>query len=280
MSKNKLENMLKLMVKTITVLALMMVFSFFSFSEEVKDAAASYRNEDVNTISKELSNPVSSIYVFPFEFDFNFDAGPEYGKINILNIQPVIPINLGNDWKVIIRTIVPLVQEKGMISDETVYGVGDIEQSFFFAPNKSEGIIWGVGPIVNIPSGNDKFSSKKWGLGPSAVMVSMNEKVTYGGLAEHMWSIGGEGPKDINMTMVQPFIAYRLGNGWSVSTNVEITYDWVDDQFIIPWEVGVGKVIKIANVIPVSIGIAPRYYIERSDFDPRWGVRLTMAVIL
>ncbi len=271
----------------IFILLAMMCIPFLSMSDraEVKAAAANDRNQSVDEISKELSNPVSSLYIFPFEYDFDGDVGPNYGKRNTLNIQPVIPVNLGKDWKVIIRTIVPLIQQSDVYGDTSQKGVGDIEQSFFFAPQSTSTqgpnkIIWGVGPIVNIPIGSDDFSTKKWAFGPAATLVVQTENWTFGGLAEQLWSTGGEGDRDINATSIQPFVAYHIKGGWTVSGNVELDYDWVDDELSAPLEVGVGKVIKLGGVVPLSIGLSPRYYLKRTDMDPRWGVKLMFVVVL
>ena len=67
-----------------------MVLSGFLYGEEkgvVKQNLASDRNESVDKISKELSNPVSSIYIFPFEYDYDSDIGPNYGKRSTLTID-------------------------------------------------------------------------------------------------------------------------------------------------------------------------------------------------
>ena len=110
------------------ILLLVMCFPFLTMSnkQEIKSAAVNDRNQSVDEISKELSNPVSSLYIFPFEYDFDGDVGPNYGKRNTLNIQPVIPVNLGRDWKVIIRTIIPLIQQNDIYGDTSQKGVGDI----------------------------------------------------------------------------------------------------------------------------------------------------------
>ena len=277
----------KYVIKGMFIFLLIICFSFPALSdrEEIRATAANDRNQSVDEISKELSNPVSSLYIFPFEYDFDGDVGPNYGKRNTLNIQPVIPINLGKDWKVIVRTIIPLIQQSGVYGDTTQRGVGDIEQSFFFAPqgNSLQGgnkVIWGVGPIINIPLGNDDFSTKKWAFGPAATVVVQADNWTFGGLAEQLWSTGGEGDRDINETSIQPFVAYHIKGGWTVSGNVDLGYDWVDDELSAPLEVGIGKVIKLGGVVPLSIGLSPRYYLKRTDYDPRWGVKLMFVVVL
>ena len=48
-------------------------------------------------------------YAVPFQNNTNFNVGPLSGTQNILNIQPVIPIEIDKDWNVTTRTIVPLI---------------------------------------------------------------------------------------------------------------------------------------------------------------------------
>jgi hypothetical protein len=278
-----LKNRIRIIFIVLAVMCLPLVA--LSDGEEIKATAANDKNKSVDEISKELSNPVSSLYIFPFEYNFDGDVGPNYGKRNTLNIEPVIPVNLGKDWKVIIRTIIPLVQQSNVIGDTSQKGIGDIEQSYFFSPQDSSAtgpnkLIWGVGPVINIPIGNDDFSTKKWALGPAATVVMQTESWTFGGLAEQLWSTGGEGDRDINETMIQPFAAYHIKGGWTISGNVDLTYDWVDRELSAPLEVGVGKVVKLGGVVPLSIGLSPRYYLKRTDNDPRWGVKLMFVVIL
>ncbi|MCK7492085.1 MAG: hypothetical protein MZW92_10855 [Comamonadaceae bacterium] len=45
----------------------------------------------------------------PFQNNTNFNVGPLKGTQNILNIQPVIPIEVNKDWNIITRTILPLI---------------------------------------------------------------------------------------------------------------------------------------------------------------------------
>jgi len=45
----------------------------------------------------------------PFQNNTNFNTGPLSGTQNILNIQPVYPIEVSEDWNIITRTILPLI---------------------------------------------------------------------------------------------------------------------------------------------------------------------------
>ena len=60
-------------------------------------------------LAEKLQNPIADLISVPFQSNTNFNVGPNKGTQEILNIQPVIPIHLTEDWNVITRTILPLV---------------------------------------------------------------------------------------------------------------------------------------------------------------------------
>src|SRR5262249_27232970 len=75
-------------------------------------AATSGGDTESNTdLAKKTQNPVADLISGPFQNNFNFNTGPEKRSVWILNIQPVIPIKLTDDWNLITRTIVPIINQ-------------------------------------------------------------------------------------------------------------------------------------------------------------------------
>ena len=70
----------------------------------------------------------------PFQSNTNFNAGPFNRTQEVLDIQPVVPMHLNDDWNVISRTIIPLVSQPSPFFDSNTNGVGDITQSLFLSP--------------------------------------------------------------------------------------------------------------------------------------------------
>jgi hypothetical protein len=145
---------------------------------------------------KQLNNPVSSLISVPFQNNFEFNLGPNNdGFKYTLNFQPVIPFSLTKDWNVIIRTIVPIIDQTDVIAPNTSQGgLSDITQSFFFSPKKPVGgMIVGVGPVFLYPSATDDLlGSEKWGAGPTIVLLKQTGGWTYGLLFNHIWSFTGD----------------------------------------------------------------------------------------
>lgn len=68
--------------------------------------------DDAAELAKQLSNPVSSLISVPFQANEDFHMGPtNKGYQFKLNIQPVIPVSISQDWNLIIRTILPVISQ-------------------------------------------------------------------------------------------------------------------------------------------------------------------------
>jgi hypothetical protein len=66
-------------------------------------------NDSASALAAKFQNPIADLISFPLQNNTNFNVGPNRGTQDILNIQPVIPIHLNDDWNLITRTILPLV---------------------------------------------------------------------------------------------------------------------------------------------------------------------------
>jgi hypothetical protein len=232
-------------------------------------------------LAKQLANPVASLISLPFQNNFDFGVGPIDGFRYNLNIQPVIPISLNENWNMISRTIVPIISQNDVTGNgNSETGLGDIAQSIFFSPKEvKNGMVWGIGPIILLPTAtNDFLGANKWGLGPNAVVLKLKGQWTYGALVNHVWSVGGSGNNDINATFFQPFMTYATKTGSSFSVASENTQSW--DNSIFGGFVGAyyAKVTKFGKQL-VQIGGGPKVYYGNNPFNPEWGIRFNMILL-
>jgi hypothetical protein len=229
---------------------------------------------------KQLANPVSSLISVPFQNNFEFNLGPnDDGFKYTLNFQPVIPVSLNRDWNVIIRTIVPFVHQDDVIPGTTQDGLSDITQSFFLSPTKPVGgLILGVGPVFLYPSATDNLlGSEKWGAGPTLVVAKQSGGLTYGILANQIWSFAGETDRHyVGSTFLQPFLSYAAKTKTTYGINAESTYDWHNHQWTVPINLSVSQLTKIGN-LPVQFAVGAKIYVEGPDGAPDWGLRFTVT---
>jgi hypothetical protein len=226
-------------------------------------------------LAKETQNPVSELISVPFENNFNFGVGPNDDLQYILYVQPVVPFRLSEDWNLITRTIIPLIDQPELgpgVGD--VFGLGDIQLSAFLSPAKSGALIWGIGPIIEFPTAtDDALGSDKWSAGPTAAALTIRGPWVVGALVNHLWSFAGDDDRaDVNQTLIQPIVNYNLPGGWFLSSVPYITADWEkdgDDRWTVPIGIGVGKVHRFGTQ-PVSLGLTPYYNVVRPDDAAEW----------
>ena len=238
-------------------------------------------------LAKMTQNPVSDLISVPFQFNFNFNYGPDNDVQSILNIQPVIPIHLNEEWNLVTRTIIPVIDQPW---PESKFGLGDVNMSLFFSPAKLKpvaegGLFWGVGPILGFPTATGSvLGSDKWTVGPAAVLGYLGKTWVFGGLANNLWSYaGGNDRPSVNFLTFQPFINYNLPDAWYLSFSPIITADWQADynqRWTVPLGGAVGKIFRIGNV-PFNGLLGAYYNVVRPDVTgPEWQIRFQIALLL
>jgi hypothetical protein len=238
----------------------------------VTPAFAQDRGDD---LAKKLSNPVANLISVPFQFNWDGKIGPrDKGSRFTLNIQPVVPFNLSADWNLISRTIVPIVSQNSIFPGAgSQSGTGDVLQSLFFSPAKpgASGLIWGLGPVFLLPTGSDRLlSGSQWGAGPTGVALIQTGPWTVGVLANHLWSIAEtrNNARNVSATYANPFINYAAPDQWTFGVAADVTYDWISQQWTIPVQASVSKIVTIEKQ-PVSFSIAARYYTTSPQGAPK-----------
>ena len=238
---------------------------------------------DSTELAKKLSNPIADLISVPFQFNYDEPIGPKDANKYTLNIQPVIPITLNENWNVIVRTIVPVIYQDSIADGiDSRFGLGDTLQSFFFSPKEptSAGWIWGVGPAFLWPTATDDIlGSQKWGAGPTGVLLKQEHGWTYGVLANHIWSYAGDGDRDdVNSTFIQPFLTYTFKTATTIGINTESTYDWTASEATIPINAFVSQIVRFGK-LPVQFSAGPRYYAESPPDGPQWGARFVVTFL-
>ena len=156
----------------------------------------------VNTdaLRNAAQNPVAALISVPIQDNFNFNNSPGDRTQNVLNIQPVIPITVSKNWNLIVRWITPIIYQPLPIPQASgpptlttgVYGLGDMNPTFFISPKKSK-VIWGLGPSLVFPTATNTtyLGQGKFSAGPSVVVLVQPKPWTIGFLANNIWSVRG-----------------------------------------------------------------------------------------
>ncbi len=224
-------------------------------------------------LAQDLSNPLADLMSVPIQMNYDSDIGPlEDGWKLQTNIQPVVPFDLGDDWNLISRTILPVIYRDDIAPGAgSQFGLGDINLSLFVSPQDSDDttIIWGIGPVLLLPTATDDLlGADKWGAGPAAIALIVKGPWTVGALVNHVWSYGGNSDRqDISSTFIQPFAAYTWPSAWTVSLQSESTYNWETEKWSVPINASISKLVYWGR-LPVSLQAGVGYWADSPETGP------------
>lgn len=261
---------------------------------------------ETGDLQKATQNPVAGLISIPIQSNNNFGIGPFGRNQDILNIQPVIPMNVSGNWNMIIRWITPIVWQpapgtanlevfgiegntpaflaaRDVQAHAGVFGLGDMAPTFFFSPAKAHKLIWGAGPMFTLPTATGKILGQgKLSMGPSIVALVQPAKWTIGALVNNVWSIAGPSDRaDVNQMTFQYFINYNLKKGWSISVSPTITANWQASSgnvWTVPVGAGVGRVFRLGYQ-PMNASVALFGNVVHPAGGSPWGMRVQLSFL-
>lgn len=239
--------------------------------------------EDDKELAKKTQNPVSDLISLPFQNNFNIGLGPDDDVQWVLNIQPVWPFQRGR-VNYINRTIAPVIYQPEIAPGTgSEFGFGDINHTTWLSPAKQSKFIWGLGPVILLPTATDDvLGSDQWGLGPSFVGLTMPGNWVVGGLVNNVWSVAGDDDEpEVNFLTFQYFANYNFDRGWYLTFAPIITADWEapsDQRWIVPVGGGFGKISRIGKM-PINHSYQLYYNVEHPDIGPDWQFRFQLQLL-
>ena len=261
---------------------------------------------ETGALQKATQNPVAGLISVPIQSNTNFGVGPFSRNQNVLNIQPVIPLNVSQNWNMIIRWITPIVWQpapgtanlevfgidldtpayfaaQDVQAHAGVFGFGDVTPTFFFSPAKPHKLIWGAGPMFALPTATGKVLGQgKLSVGPSLVALMQPGPWTIGGLVNNIWSVAGPSDRaDVKQMLFQYFINYNLKKGWSISMSPTITANWQASSgnvWTVPLGGGVGRVFRLGYQ-PMNASVAFFGNAVHPISGSPWGMRLQISLL-
>ena len=235
-------------------------------------------------LAKIAQNPVGNLISVPFQNNTNVNFGPQERTQNILNIEPVIPFSINDEWNIITRTILPVISQPAPINDRT-NGIGDMVFTAFLSPAKPGKWIWGAGPVVQIPTNSDEvLGNKNWGLGASGVVLHLEkgDPWVYGVLVNNVWSLSSdEQGGAYNNGLIQPILNYNFP-GFYLNSAPMATVNWEADsgnQWTVPLGGGIGKIFHFGK-LPVNTSLQAYYNVVTPDNGADWQIRFQVQFML
>ena len=280
-----------------------------TMADSDKQESTSGRQEPTEEeIAEAINNPLSYLYLLWVQNDTMWYSGDvlddldEDDKVmNMTLIQPIMPFQLTEDWKVILRPIIPInsfdtvsgvdvieSEQEAPIVDvdfDRETGLGDVILWTAFSNQYKPPNVFGFGPTVMMDTASDDaLGTGKWSAGPMALAFHIGDEWIYGIVAQHWWSFAGDDDRDdVNLTDLQYVLRYRLTPTTNIGFGPNIRINWEEDsnnRWSIPVGLGGDTLIKLGP-LPVKVGLEAYYYVEKpDDFGPEWQVRLIFVPVI
>ncbi|WOH38643.1 transporter [Thalassotalea fonticola] len=263
--------MIKVERLTACLCSLILLVSFFSQAQENKELA------------QEIANPLTTMIMVPVQFEYNENIGPvDDGTRSTIFVQPIIPFELSEDWNLITRTIVPIIQQDDIFPGAgSQQGIGDISESLFFSPDKptENGWITGYGPYLQFDSATDDYLGfEEHGFGGSFIALRVDGSKTYGFLANQVYSAEGHIGGTYSNTFIQPFFDYTTEGAMTIELTSETNYNWNNDEWSIPLTLTASQFFMVGEQ-PILVGGGFKYWLESAPGDPE-GMSLNLNLYL
>jgi hypothetical protein len=244
---------------------------------------------NADELRKQSQNPIANLISVPIQNNNNGGIDPGNRTQDVLNIQPVIPVKVNDDWNLIIRWITPIIYQPlpalSPLPQIGVSGLGDMQPTFLLSPSKPHKLIWGVGPIIQMPTATSQYLGQgKLALGPNIVALTMPGHFVLGVLVNNIWSVAGSGSRrDINQMLLQYFVNYNMKKGWYLTTSPIITANWntlapSGSVWTVPIGGGIGRVMKL-GFQPVSISVSAYGNPVHVPGASSWTVRAQLSLL-
>jgi hypothetical protein len=252
-------------------------------ASELRGADPPFRATSEEHLARQLVDPLDDLANVAIQGDFDGDLGPDQaGLRNTITLQPILPMDLGEDWLIIARTFAPIVYQRNVLGEGTgrAFGLGDFFQTFYVTPKNAAGLQWGFGPALLWPTATREVLGRgKWAAGPAGALVAQSGLWTAGVLVDHLWSYAGSDSRaNVNRTAFQPFLAVTFPKATTLFFEAEAEYDWHVTQWTVPLIAGVSQVMKFGDQA-VSLGIDGKYWVAGPSTAPDWGVRFVITFV-
>jgi len=275
------------------------------FAADNDEQSSGLAEMSVDEIAKELSNPVTALGAFHFDFEYRAYQGslPDAGDQSayIYNFRPSLPIPLDNGKNILMSMLIPVYGNQPLYyvdppnnlqlpewrvrqladtlpTDKRFIDghdhLADIEFDIAYGGVSDSGFIsmYGITTVwptsADLSSGIDQFQ-----LGPDVAFGKVTPWGIIGARAKHVTGVSGDSFWDTNMTSLEVFFAYGLNNGWQLFSNPVIEYDWEaasDNKLFVPIGGGVSKTLKLGEM-PLKLGLELQYYVVTPDsLGPQW----------
>lgn len=227
-----------------------------------------------------VHNPFEDYIKVQLQSTTGFNIGRHHNAGDAVSIQPFFPIPLDSEWDLFLRPNISITYQP---SPHEQFGLNDLQSSFFISPHNANKWVWGVGPILQMPTAtSDELGTGRWSAGPTAALIYSSGPWFNGVLTYQLMSFAGDRARgSVNQTYVEPELSYNFESGWYIDTDPQITFDWTAneaDGWTVPLGLDLGKAFNVGRQA-VGLQLGAYDLLERPDGAPQWLLRVQLTFL-
>ena len=143
---------------------------------------------------------------------------------------------------------------------------------------------WGIGAVLEPPTGSEELTSKKWSMGPSFGVVDTSDRDDSWGMFVRSYSsfAGTERAKKVGIVNVQPLYTLKLGDGRTLSLGeTEAVYNTAESKWK-TLQVGLkfGQVVTLGSSKWKPTAEADYNFCDNTAGNPRWTIRIGITALV
>jgi hypothetical protein len=172
-------------------------------SAMAQESQTGNQSQTAAEVSKEASNPLSSVWLMQIQQNNTWIGMPANGGNRVqsnLQFQPLMSIKLSDDWSLITRPVLQLVnstpfQDQSGKSDRAT-GFGDTVLALAVSPSRKLVGNWllAAGPTFIFPTATDpRIGQDKWQVGPAAAFGYTGKNFITYVFPQQWFSVGDSG---------------------------------------------------------------------------------------
>jgi hypothetical protein len=260
-----------------------------SAGEEMTDEDVD--EEELEEISRELSNPVGTLWAVRLENSLTFlrgDPAHAYRGSWSTRVQPAMPLRLTEDWNLILRPSFeflskPTIGSAGEIGRSR--GIGQTSLVALLSRVQTRSFRGGIGPAVIIPTTTrDELSQRKYSLGVAGAGVYLSENWVVGLTPQYSWSVSGSSKRrEVSQATFLYFVWRSLPGGWQIGSSSTALYDRKakgSNAWTVPIGLGFTRTVRIGGRT-IKLGLhGEAAVVHPDDFGPRWSLRFAITPVM
>lgn len=240
--------------------------------------ARAQKSSSDDDLAKRSEDPTAALMSFEIDDWYETSLYDKEGTDNQGVFRTVLPFSVGA-----VDNIFRFTQQYTTEAYNNKLGGSDPELVYLAGSHVPWGR-WGIGAVLEPPTGSQELTSHKWSLGPSAAILNTTDpNQQWGGFLRSYSSFAGsEKAKKVGVIILQPLYTLKVGSGSTLSLGeTEVEYNTAESKWkTLQFGLKFGQVVTIGSSKWKPTAEADYNFCDNTSGNARWTVRVGITALV